>query len=97
MNTFSGMQIGKCSSDIDCKREAKAPGEGLVFIVYIHSEVAWQVFFRKVRQQDILYSPFSIYSDMMNIRPSGCGARERPRYKTTFGCRASLSLQVSDG
>lgn len=39
---------------------------------------------------DLVKSPFSMNSEMMNIRPSGDGARESPRYNTTFGWRASL-------
>lgn len=34
-------------------------------------------------------------SEMMNMRPSGSGARESPRYKTTLGCRASLVLKLA--
>jgi hypothetical protein len=33
-------------------------------------------------------------SEMMKIRPSGSGARERPKYSTTLGCRASLGSTV---
>ena len=43
------------------------------------------------------YPPFSMNSDIMKIRPSGAGARERPRYKTTFGCLASLSHPLATG
>lgn len=34
--------------------------------------------------------PFSMYSDMMKTRPSGGGARESPRYRTTLGWRDSF-------
>ena len=36
--------------------------------------------------------PFSMYSETMKIRPSGSGALDKPRYKTTLGCRASLCI-----
>lgn len=83
MDALACMEVSECTGDVRCKRDAQLPGERLGFVVNIQTKVPcwWEVDkILSLKQVAIMcHSPHSINSEIMNIRPSGSGARDRPR------------------